>query len=213
MSSVPSRIVELMADRTAGQAFFGCNMAAASAPRGRGVAKKNQLGCGVTSRRRLVLPVCWRTLVRCHVSGRSNVVPPTEDVLGEMPPTEAIQELGLPVVSGDLPAELTPEIAAGITSGAGGGCGDDGRGVTAAKLGAEKPFVLSEGLPPVPSRLVARILRGEFVDMAELLRDNLEAHRRAVSSQSTPSTSGGTTGERFQTSSAGCSALECIWRW
>ena len=108
-----------------------------------------------------------------------------------MPPTEAIQELGLPVVSRDVPAELTPEIAAGIASGAGGGCGDDGRGVTAAKLGAEKPFILSEGLPPVPSRLVARILRGEFVDMTELLRDNLEAHRRVVSSQSTQSTSGG----------------------
>ena len=63
--------------------------------------------------------------------------------------------------------------------------------MTAEKLGAEKPFILIEGLPPVPSKLVARILRGEFVDMAELLRDNLEAHRRAVSSQSTPTTSGG----------------------
>ena len=93
--------------------------------------------------------------------------PPTEDVLGEMPPTEAIQELGLPVVSGDLPAELTSGIAAGIASGAGGSGSEDGRGVTAAKLVAEKPFILSEGLPPVPSRLVARILRGEFVDMAE----------------------------------------------
>ena len=141
VSSVPLRIAELMVDRTAGQAFFGCNMAAASAPcgwpRGGGMA---------TSRRRLVLPVLWRTSVRCHVSGASGTVqccsPPTEDVLGEMPPTEAIQELGLPVESGDRPAELTQEIAAGIVSGAGGGCGDDGMGVAAAKLGAEKPFIL-----------------------------------------------------------------------
>ena len=108
-----------------------------------------------------------------------------------MPPAEAIQELGLPVVSGDLPAALTSGIAAGIASGGGGSGSEDGRGVTAAKLVAEKPFILSEGLPPVPSRLVARILRGEFVDMAELLRDNLEAYRRAGSSQSNQSTSGG----------------------
>ena len=40
-----------------------------------------------------------------------------------------------------------------------------------------QPFVLSDGLAPVPSKLVARIVKGEFVDMAELLRDNLEAHR------------------------------------
>ena len=37
-----------------------------------------------------------------------------------------------------------------------------------------QPFVLSDGLAPVPAKLVARILRGKFVDMAELLRDNLE---------------------------------------
>ena len=41
-----------------------------------------------------------------------------------------------------------------------------------------QPFVLSEGLAPIPAKLVARIVRGEFVDMAELLRDNLEALRR-----------------------------------
>ena len=31
-----------------------------------------------------------------------------------------------------------------------------------------KPFILSEGLPPVPAKIVTRILRGEFIDMAEL---------------------------------------------
>ena len=46
---------------------------------------------------------------------------------------------------------------------------------------ANKPFILSEGLPPVPYKLTARILRGEFVDMAELLRDNLEAQRQSHS--------------------------------
>ena len=54
-----------------------------------------------------------------------------------------------------------------------------------------KPFVLSEGLPPVPHKLVIRVLRGDFVDMAELLRNNLEAQRRLLSvpvSSSSPST-------------------------
>ena len=40
------------------------------------------------------------------------------------------------------------------------------------------PFVLGEGIPTVPSKLVARIWKGEYIDMADLLRDNLEADRR-----------------------------------
>ena len=43
-----------------------------------------------------------------------------------------------------------------------------------------RPFLLSEGLPPVPAKLVGRILKGNFVDMAELLCDNLEAQRRGA---------------------------------
>ena len=46
-----------------------------------------------------------------------------------------------------------------------------------------KPFVLSEGLLPVPKKLVTWILRGELVDMAQILHDNLEAQR---GSSSTP---------------------------
>ena len=38
--------------------------------------------------------------------------------------------------------------------------------------------MLSEGLAPIPAKLVARIVKGEFVDMVELLRDNVEAVRR-----------------------------------
>ena len=36
---------------------------------------------------------------------------------------------------------------------------------------------LSEGLPPVPVKLLGKICKGEFVDMAEMLRDNIEAER------------------------------------
>ena len=46
------------------------------------------------------------------------------------------------------------------------------------EVDAGTSFVLSDGLPPVPAKLVRKIVRGEFVDMAELLRDNLEADRR-----------------------------------
>jgi len=40
------------------------------------------------------------------------------------------------------------------------------------------PFVLNSVLPVVHARLVKRIVKGDFVDMAKLLRDNLEAERR-----------------------------------
>ena len=47
-----------------------------------------------------------------------------------------------------------------------------------------QPFVLSDGLAPVPAKLVTRILRGDFVDMAKLLRDNLEAQQRGIIQES-----------------------------
>ena len=43
---------------------------------------------------------------------------------------------------------------------------------------SEKMFILSEALPVIPAKLVRRILRAEYVDMAELLKDNIEAERR-----------------------------------
>ena len=38
-----------------------------------------------------------------------------------------------------------------------------------------QPFVFSDGVAPVLARLVARIRKGDFVDMAKLLCNNLEA--------------------------------------
>jgi len=43
-----------------------------------------------------------------------------------------------------------------------------------------QPFILGEGLPLVPAKLVNKIQKGEFVDMAELLKDNIEAKRHRV---------------------------------
>ena len=48
---------------------------------------------------------------------------------------------------------------------------------------AAGPFVLGERIPPVPAKVVARIWKGEYIDMADLLRDNLEADRRRATAQ------------------------------
>lgn len=48
---------------------------------------------------------------------------------------------------------------------------------------SDPPFVVGEGLAPVPAKLVTKILRGEYVDMSELLRDNIEAERRQMGLQ------------------------------
>lgn len=47
--------------------------------------------------------------------------------------------------------------------------------------------MFNEGFPPVPAKLVAKILRLDFVDMAELLRDNIEAERRRAAQGESPS--------------------------
>ena len=62
--------------------------------------------------------------------------------------------------------------------------------------GPAKPFILSEGLPPVPSKLVVRILHGDLIDMVELLWDSLEAQRREALQET--SMSAGTPRSRHQ---------------
>ena len=70
------------------------------------------------------------------------------------------------------------------------GAGGSGADTDSSSMGGsagvkqlEKPFILSEGLPPVPYKLASKILRGEYIDMAKLLRDNLEAQRRAATTE------------------------------
>ena len=45
---------------------------------------------------------------------------------------------------------------------------------------AHQPFLLSTGIAPVPPRLVTKFQQLEFVDLAELLRDNLEVQQQAA---------------------------------
>ena len=110
--------------------------------------------------------------------------------LGEMPDGGAIQQLGLPVADERCVHGAPPLVLGGgpITEvGAG-----ESTGSSATKTPLNKPFILSEGLPTVPYKLTVRILKGEFVDMAELLRDNLEAQRRAASMAQSPPASAAT---------------------
>ena len=57
--------------------------------------------------------------------------------------------------------------------------------------GATPHFLLSECLLPVPAKLVPKIIKGDYVDMAKLLQDSVEAERRRAtdSSAAGPSTS------------------------
>ena len=111
-----------------------------------------------------------------------------------MPPSERLQRMGLALADGEGPAgrdrvgsgdggtdirsaegnEMRSSAPSSVESRIDGG----------AKGEVGRPFVLSEGLPPVPHKLAARIIRGEYIDMAELLRDNLEVQRRAASTPS-----------------------------
>ncbi len=50
-------------------------------------------------------------------------------------------------------------------------------------MDAEGPFILSEALPVIPVKLVRHILRPEYIDMAKLLKDNMEADRRKLAAE------------------------------
>ncbi len=65
-----------------------------------------------------------------------------------------VQDLNLPLIGAE------ESEGAGLS---GGGTSDKGED--------DAPFVLSEGLPAIPAKLVRKIQKGGFVDMAELLRD------------------------------------------
>ena len=107
--------------------------------------------------------------------------------LGDMPDPRDIRHLGLPIAAdgptvdaGTAAVQPPPSTeGTGAWGGTNGGT-SGGAGEKPVEKPVEKPFILSEGLPPVPHKLASKILWGEYIDMAELLRDNLEAQRRAA---------------------------------
>ena len=100
---------------------------------------------------------------------------------------EQLAELCLPVAGANSAQDPSSGTSSGATEPAVSAT-KGGQAAVTKKSGADgargeedsQPFILSEGLAPVPAKLVAKILKGDFVDMAELLRDNLEAQRRGI---------------------------------
>ena len=117
--------------------------------------------------------VIVRQTRRVHYMDESLSSPP--GTLGVMPlgVVEGLQEMG--EEERDQEEEEGPHASAQSNA--------DASAPGPSKAAAKKdppapPFKVGEGLPAVPPRLVAKIQRGEYVDMAELLRDNIEADRR-----------------------------------
>ena len=106
-----------------------------------------------------------------------------------MPSPGEVAELYLPLAGSVPVVGESGSASAGGSGGslaaaatAGGTGNHKGRPSMGATEDSMQPFILSEVLAPVPARLVAKIVKGDFVDMAELLRDNLEAQRRGSQS-------------------------------
>lgn len=111
---------------------------------------------------------------------------PAGTVLGTLPQPEDVARLNLPVIqepsegpetarAANVLAKADERIAVPEGMLLSQPATKEGERSNSSEIGS---FVLGEGLPPVPAKLVAKILKGEFIDMAELLRDNIEAERR-----------------------------------
>ena len=140
-----------------------------------------------------VIAVRWRPrgrdLVRTDMV-MPHLLPSIGAGLGDMPPSERLLRMGLPLANGEGPAERDQQ-GHGVTDNKSseeekqapakppGESGADG----GAKSEVGKPFVLSEGLPPVPHKLAARIMRGSTSiwrsssGTTSKLRGELPAHR------------------------------------
>ena len=86
---------------------------------------------------------------------------------------EAVKSLGLPVFGAEVSRDPSGRVS------------QEPPQVNAQVAGRkdeplETPFILSDSAPVVPPRLVCHILRAEYVDMAELLKDNMEAERKRM---------------------------------
>ena len=79
---------------------------------------------------------------------------------------------------------------------------DDGEGEVINEKGKAKeespthPFIVGAALPVVPAKLVQKILNGEFIDMSDLLKDNMESERRRRATDNIGTPSVGTTSRR-----------------
>lgn len=95
------------------------------------------------------------------------------------PPGSSVAKLDLPVFAPD--GGVSQKVNQGSGSEADPPTPADTNPAEAVGSEGEKQigsFILGECLPPVPQKLVAKIQKGDYVEMAELLRDNMELQRR-----------------------------------
>ena len=79
-----------------------------------------------------------------------------------VPPARDVVNLQLPTFGEEHPTEDK-------------GSKEGGGAPSGSSIKSATPFIMGESLPPIPAKLVTKIQKGEFVDMAVLLRDNIEA--------------------------------------
>ena len=106
--------------------------------------------------------------------------PVSKEALGELPSVERLAGGSGAATKGAMAPPWQASMEA-LTSGS-SNPQESAEGTTKkAKTGGSAvptaPFFMSDCLPPVPAKLVAKIVKRDNVDMAELLRDNIEAER------------------------------------
>ena len=99
-----------------------------------------------------------------------------------MPTVETLEANPLP--SGDVDATKLVQGKKGIERSSSVQLTGKPVAITSEKPGKDDiksdPFVLGEGLPILPAKLTAKILRGEFVEMHELLQDNIALEKKVA---------------------------------
>ena len=83
-----------------------------------------------------------------------------------------MRDLGLPVINDDVPPSVAPVVGPKSA-----GAGLEPASTKKGDVAVQK-YQLGPTLPVVPARIVRRVLRGDYVDMAELTEDNLELELR-----------------------------------
>jgi hypothetical protein len=109
--------------------------------------------------------------------------------LGGLPPLSSLAGLQLPKIGKNSTSGQKGAPQTGDEKGEKAGASQTGEGkevkATSSATDTLAPFTLGVGLPPVPGKLVQTIQRGDYVDMADLFRDNMELERRKASREST----------------------------
>ena len=123
-------------------------------------------------------------MINCRVGYLSSLNASVGELSDTVQPLAAMphpSQLNLPIstsaTSGSQAASLSQRghtLSLGMTS----TVATTGTNAQPAKKAATEPFFIGEGLPVVPAKLVDRILRGDFLELSELLNDNIQLAKR-----------------------------------